>query len=574
MKCASVRLEAKIPFYQAQRMVFVLIFLLVCGYFIFRSFAAAPNTSFGDLNNDGAVNILDLSTLLTDYNTTNAAADINSDGLVNIFDLSILLSHYGSSVPVTPFVKRSGSQLTLNGQPFRFSGTNMYWLGMLERSGGTYPSKFDIDDALDTAKEMGATVVRSHSLGISVGCTSYTTPYSQCLEPTLNSFNDAAFNTIDYAIYAASQRGIRLVIPLTDGNTPCFYHGCIRTFVDWVHPGSTDDSLFFTDPTVISDFEAYISHLLNHVNAYNGLALKDDPSIMAWEAGNELDDGTNATTTWLTTISQYLKSVDANHLVIDGGWTMDSGRLTIPTVDIYTRHHYVNGWYYPGGTGTAITDDDNYGCAAVAANKAYFVGEYDWTEQTTTPLHLSTYLPNVQNYQCPGTSTYAVAGDLYWSLFGHEDTNGFMQHNDGYTLHYLGDAAWIRTQAQALRAHAYMISGITLPAAGAISRVPLLRTPTVSSGVQLLWQGVANAAYYQIERSNNAGSTWSVVSPGTSPADGTVGGLTDNDDQSSAWTDASGTGSSVYRIRAFNANNVPGPYSSGYDNSTSAAPSP
>jgi hypothetical protein len=50
----------------------------------------------GDLNNDGAVNILDLSILLSNYGTTNAVADINHDSTVNIFDLSILLSNYGT----------------------------------------------------------------------------------------------------------------------------------------------------------------------------------------------------------------------------------------------------------------------------------------------------------------------------------------------------------------------------------------------------------------------------------------------------------------------------------------------
>jgi YD repeat-containing protein len=50
----------------------------------------------GDLNNDNAVNIFDLSILLSRYSTTDTTADINHDGTVNIFDLSILLSHYGT----------------------------------------------------------------------------------------------------------------------------------------------------------------------------------------------------------------------------------------------------------------------------------------------------------------------------------------------------------------------------------------------------------------------------------------------------------------------------------------------
>ncbi|HET9721925.1 MAG TPA: Ig-like domain-containing protein [Candidatus Saccharimonadales bacterium] len=50
----------------------------------------------GDVNNDGHVNITDLSMLLSKYLTTDTVCDINSDGTVNIFDLSILLTHYGT----------------------------------------------------------------------------------------------------------------------------------------------------------------------------------------------------------------------------------------------------------------------------------------------------------------------------------------------------------------------------------------------------------------------------------------------------------------------------------------------
>lgn len=49
----------------------------------------------GDLNCDNQVGILDLSILLSSWNTTNAVADINNDGNITILDLSILLSNWG-----------------------------------------------------------------------------------------------------------------------------------------------------------------------------------------------------------------------------------------------------------------------------------------------------------------------------------------------------------------------------------------------------------------------------------------------------------------------------------------------
>ena len=60
-------------------------------------FASGGTTSPkpGDVNNDGLVNIIDLSTLLSKWNTNYPQADFNGDNIVNIFDLSILLSNYG-----------------------------------------------------------------------------------------------------------------------------------------------------------------------------------------------------------------------------------------------------------------------------------------------------------------------------------------------------------------------------------------------------------------------------------------------------------------------------------------------
>src|SRR5919201_4567415 len=73
------------------------------------------------------------------------------------------------------FVTRSGTHLRLAGRPFRFGGANIEWLGLagygpFDRRGPHYPSHYEIDDALATAEEMGATVVRSQTMGDSVGC--------------------------------------------------------------------------------------------------------------------------------------------------------------------------------------------------------------------------------------------------------------------------------------------------------------------------------------------------------------------------------------------------------------------
>ena len=86
------------PAFSSKRLLlFALLFGLVGGYILLRTFAS-PNPNLpGDLNGDNTVGITDLSILLSNYGTTNPTADINLDGTVNILDLSILLSHWGQS---------------------------------------------------------------------------------------------------------------------------------------------------------------------------------------------------------------------------------------------------------------------------------------------------------------------------------------------------------------------------------------------------------------------------------------------------------------------------------------------
>jgi hypothetical protein len=94
----------------------VLVFAAVGTVALVASKAANPNLP-GDLNNDNAVNVTDLSILLSNYRTTNAVADVNSDGIVNVLDLSILLSHYGQTISATTYYLdcNSGNDSTNNG---------------------------------------------------------------------------------------------------------------------------------------------------------------------------------------------------------------------------------------------------------------------------------------------------------------------------------------------------------------------------------------------------------------------------------------------------------------------------
>jgi len=419
------------------------------------------------------------------------------------------------------FIQSFGDTLTLNGAPFRCAGTNIYWLGLDENVGSiSYPTEFRIDDALDTAKEMGAILVRAHTLGVSTG-------NKLSLEPMLNVFNDDAFKTIDYAIAAASKRGIHLLIPLTDEYH--YFHGGKHNFTDWE---KVNEDQFYTNAAVIADFEAYISHLLNHVSAITGIALKDDPAIMAWETGNEI----HPPTSWTRTISAYIKSVDRNHLVLDGRYGVDPGALSIPTVDLVGTHFYIASY-------RMMAEALRKEVALTAGKKAFIVGEFAWNARDNDG--------DLNSFLAEARKNKGVAGVAYWSLFGHNDQHGYVQHNDGNTLHYPGDTPDMKTEAKQLREFACAMSGRSVPDAGT-PPAPLITS--VASDGHISWRGAAISATYQLERSTTGDNgPWTVV---------TTGSKTDND---TPWRDPDFPGGTVwYRIKGANLSGVFGPYSPVY----------
>src|SRR5579859_8023206 len=121
------------------------------------------------------------------------------------------------------FVQRDGARLTLGGETFRFGGPNIEWLGVeaygpLDSMGPRYPSHFEVDDAMDTAKMMGARVIRSQTMGDTVGC-------DLCIEPKPGELNPEAFKHLDYALKAAHDRGMRLIVTLAGDCANCVLSG-------------------------------------------------------------------------------------------------------------------------------------------------------------------------------------------------------------------------------------------------------------------------------------------------------------------------------------------------------------
>lgn len=421
----------------------------------------------------------------------------------------------GPAQQESTFVTKSGNQLMLGDTRFRFSGDNEYWLGLDENVGGVNPADpatvdlptySRIRDGLTTSRLMGSRVVRAHTVGVNLG-----SPNS--LEPTLGHFNEEAFASADYAVAESGRLGLKLLVPLTDNWD--YYHGGKYTLLRWLGVSTADNgAAFFTDPLVRVAFKEYISAVLTHVNPYTGKRYVDDPTVMAWELGNELN---GMTPEWINDISSYISTLAPRQLVAAGAQSgTDTGVLASPNVDIVDAH------YYPPSATKIATD----AAAAKAAGKAYIAGEYG-SGQASDPL-LDAVAANQD-----------VDGALFWSLFPHADHYGYVQHADGFTVHYPGDTPAMRTAVSAITRFAEVMgtcTGCVTPRGDA----PLLTSIVKTQGINLLtWRGTAGAWSYRVERAT--GRSWSVI--GT--------GLTDND---TPWLDVNTpTHAAQYRVVALNA---------------------
>jgi mannan endo-1,4-beta-mannosidase len=398
------------------------------------------------------------------------------------------------------FIRARGDQLMEGDQPFRFISYNVPNLLLIEdnmpfaeKNPWRLPNRFEITDALLSIRQAGGTVARTYTISVAqLGDPS--SAVRHVLAP--GKFNEKAFRAMDEVLQVANETGVRLIIPLVNnwysmGGRP--EYAAFR--------GKTKDD-FWTDPQLIADVKQTIRFVLTRTNTLTGVPYRDDKAILCWETGNELQ----SPAPWTREIAAYIKSLDTNHLLMDGFYTTTYLReesLAMPEIDIVSSHHYPS---KNKKDPTTFADFVRTNWAMAKGRKPYVVGEYGFvdTPQTVDMLKV--------------VEQSGASGALAWSLRFRDRDGGFYWHTepsggDIYkAFHWPGFSSGAGYDEQNLvtimRRMAFEIRGLPMP------EIPAPVPPTllpITDAAAISWQGSVGATSYVVERAADKNGPWKVV---------------------------------------------------------------
>jgi len=365
------------------------------------------------------------------------------------------------------FVARQGSSFVLDGQPFRYGGTNNYYLH--------YKSNLMVNDVFDDAARMNLKVMRTWTFlecggdrpnsagGCSQGSDLWMQRWSNAANGPVYNTGSGGLQKLDYMLARANQAGVKLIMVLTN-NWRDF--GGMDQYVAW--HGLQHHDAFYTDARIRQNYKDWVATLVNRVNSITGVRYRDDPAIFSWELANEprcinASLPTSGTCTqqtlinWAGEMSTYVKSIDPNHMVsvgdegfLDwgrgGDWPyngtdgVDHEALTsLPNIDFGTFHLYPDHWGKTAAWGTQWVTD--HLTAATGYGKPVILEEFGYRDQGARDSTYRTWTDAVR--------TGGGDGWNFWILTGVQDDGSLYPDYDGFRVTYPSGTATVLADAAA-----------------------------------------------------------------------------------------------------------------------------
>lgn len=369
------------------------------------------------------------------------------------------------------FVTTSGGKFRYQGKQFGFGGGNWY-----KMSYQFYPaaSQADQDTALahlDLAVSLNMKVIRTWAF-MAVG-TENQDPNGPANAQTYMGdkgcwyqyfdmaqgrpvVKESCMVALDRLLLEAAKRKLFLVLPVINnwedlgGMAQYLYW---RFYNDSSHNNPYNYGDFYTDPIINGWYQDYIKAVVNRVNTLTGVPYKSDPTILAWELMNEPRSGGSTrgpnvvrpndpkkaltdVSAWVKRTSDFIKSLDANHLVTTGaegffnrppsnlyvfqggeGWDQDVNSA-FPSIDYLAVHFYPSSW--------GLTSDElqswylgNQTALAQKLGKPVVLEEFPVSDLGAMDRWLGEFLAGGGNgFQCWDLDLPAGAGDVLakWAL--------------------------------------------------------------------------------------------------------------------------------------------------------------
>ena len=248
--------------------------------------------------------------------------------------------------PSNAFVTARNGNFEINGNVFRFSGTNAYYLPNYQKINSRV-----VDNAFDIFEETGINVVRMWAFydGYDCGYSQYDSS-ENVIQTAPGEYSESALRDLDRVITKGKERGIRFILPFVNYWDEL---GGICQYNTWAgasNPGRNME-FFLSNSDTQKWYRDYIKMLLNRVNTVTGVAYKDEPAIFAWQIMNE---GRNSGADprilrdWYREIAQLIKSIAPNHMVSTGEEGFDEG-----TPSEYSVSQYSNTYVLRANEGTS-----------------------------------------------------------------------------------------------------------------------------------------------------------------------------------------------------------------------------
>lgn len=244
------------------------------------------------------------------------------------------------------FVEVHDGSFSLNGNTFRFVGTNAYYLPNYKKLDPQV-----VERAFNAFRLTGISVVRMWAFYDGFDCGySAKDDRENVIQLTPGVYNEEALRHLDFIIAKGKRQNIRFILPFINYWDEL---GGVCQYNTWAgaEKPSQNMEFFITNHKTQKWFKDYISMLLNRVNIYTGIAYKDEPAIFSWQIINE---GRNKgkdpkiLRDWYREMAQYIKSIDSSHLVGTGEEGFDEG---IPPD--YSKHKYSNTYALRANEGTS-----------------------------------------------------------------------------------------------------------------------------------------------------------------------------------------------------------------------------